>query len=81
MTMWTLQQFVDATDSYGLRLVRIQAPPPAAIVSVSPATLANGLTGATAHVTGVSMRPAAAASSIPAPASRVGSPRRSAASG
>ena len=48
MTMWTLQQFVDAADSYGLRLVRIQAPPPAVIASVSPNTLASGLTGATA---------------------------------
>ena len=36
MTMWTLQQFVDETDSYGLRLVRIQAPPPAAITSCRP---------------------------------------------
>lgn len=54
MTMWTLQPFVDAVDSWGLRLVRIVAPPPAAIASVSPASLAAGLTGATVTVTGTS---------------------------
>ena len=50
MTMWTLQQFVDAADSYGLRLVRLQAPAPAVITSLSPNTLANGLIGATVTV-------------------------------
>jgi hypothetical protein len=50
MTMWTLQQFVDAADSYGLRLVRIQAPAPAVITSLSPNMLANGLIGATVTV-------------------------------
>ena len=50
MTMWTMQQFVDEADSYGLRLVRIQAPAPAVITSLSPDTLANGLTGATVTV-------------------------------
>ncbi len=29
MTMWTIQQFCDATDSYGVRVVRLIAPPPA----------------------------------------------------
>jgi hypothetical protein len=52
MTLWTLQQFVDAVDSWGLRLVRIQAPPPAAIATLSPNTLASGLAGASITVTG-----------------------------
>ena len=34
MTLWTLQQFVDGPDSWGLQLVRIQAPPPATIAAV-----------------------------------------------
>jgi hypothetical protein len=52
MTLWTLQQFVDATDSWGLQLVRITAPPPAAIASLSPNVLASGLTGASITVAG-----------------------------
>ena len=54
MTLWTLQQFVDGFDSWGLQLVRIQAPPPATIAAVSPNTLASGLTGASLAVTGTS---------------------------
>ncbi|MGD9902375.1 MAG: Ig-like domain-containing protein [Vicinamibacterales bacterium] len=52
MTVWTLQQFVDGFDSWGLRLVRVVAPPPATITSVAPGTLAAGLTAATVTVTG-----------------------------
>ncbi len=29
MTMWTVQEFCDATDSYGVRVVKLFAPPPA----------------------------------------------------
>ncbi|HQZ40270.1 MAG TPA: Ig-like domain-containing protein [Vicinamibacterales bacterium] len=38
MTMWTLQEYVNANDSYALRLVRLLAPPPAGVTSMSPAT-------------------------------------------
>ena len=55
MTMWTMQQFVDEANSYGLRLVRVLAPAPAAITSVSPTTLGSGLTGATVTVTGAAV--------------------------
>ena len=55
MTLWTLQQFVDATDSWGLQLVRIQAPPPATIASILPSALVAGLTGATVTVTGAAV--------------------------
>jgi hypothetical protein len=54
MTLWTLQEFVDANDSYGVRLVRLLAPPPAAPVSVSPSTLATTQTGATLIVSATS---------------------------
>ncbi|MGE0359378.1 MAG: Ig-like domain-containing protein [Vicinamibacterales bacterium] len=52
MTVWTLQQFVDGFDSWGLQLVRVVAPPPATISSVSPNALAAGLAGAAVTVTG-----------------------------
>jgi hypothetical protein len=52
MTFWTLQQYVDADNSYAVRLLRMLAPPPATIVSVAPATVAAGLTNAVVTVTG-----------------------------
>lgn len=54
MTMWTLQQYVQADNSYALRLVRLLAPPPAQIASVSPAVVTTGRTGVTVTVTGSS---------------------------
>jgi hypothetical protein len=54
MTLWTLQEYVDANNSYGVRLVRLLAPPPAAPVSVSPNTLSGTQTGATLTVTATS---------------------------
>lgn len=54
MTLWTLQEFVDATNSYGVRLVRLLAPPPAAPVSVSPNTLSSTQAGATLTVSATS---------------------------
>jgi hypothetical protein len=50
MTMWTMQPYVDGPSSYGLRLVRVLSPAPPAITSLSPSTLATGLTGATVTV-------------------------------
>ena len=54
MTLWTLQQYVDATNSYAVRLTRLLAPAPAVLATVTPNTLAPGLTGATVTVTGTS---------------------------
>lgn len=36
MTMWTVQEFCDASNSYGVRVVQLIAPPPAAPSSCSP---------------------------------------------
>lgn len=51
MTMWTVQQFVDANNSYGCRVVQLKAPPPAtpnALADVVPgqASVSVTLTGA-----------------------------------
>jgi Bacterial Ig domain len=52
MTMWTLQQYVNGTNSFALRLVRLQAPPPASIVSVSPPSVTPGRSAVVVTVTG-----------------------------
>ena len=43
MTFWTLQQYVDGTNSYAVRLVRLLSPPPAAIATVSPSVIDPGV--------------------------------------
>ncbi|MEZ5420891.1 MAG: hypothetical protein R2708_26610 [Vicinamibacterales bacterium] len=54
MTMWTLQEYPNAANSYAVRLVRLQAPPPATISSLSPSTVASGQSGVLVTVTGTS---------------------------
>jgi hypothetical protein len=54
MTLWTVQEYVDANDSYGVRLVRLLAPPPATPMSVAPNTLLPTQAGATLTVTAAS---------------------------
>ena len=53
-TFWTLQQYVNATDSYAVRLVKLLAPGPATLSAgaVSPATVTAGLAGVNVTVTG-----------------------------
>jgi hypothetical protein len=51
-TVWTVQQFVDANNSYGVRVARLLAPPPA-----TPSALADvqvGLPAVTVTLTGTS---------------------------
>jgi len=38
MTMWTVQEFCDATNSYGVRVAKLIAPPPATPSSISDVT-------------------------------------------
>ena len=52
-TLWTLQQYVNASNSYAVRLTRLLAPLPAAISQLSPVTVAPGQPAATVTVTGV----------------------------
>ena len=54
MTMWTLQQYVNANDSYALRLVRLMAPPPAGLVALTPSTIAPNQANVSVTVTGSS---------------------------
>jgi hypothetical protein len=52
MTMWTIQEFCNATDSYGVQVVRLLAPGPAVPASCSPASLNAGVSGGNVVVTG-----------------------------
>jgi subtilase family serine protease len=45
MTMWTFQEYCNATNSWGLRVIELLAPPPASPASASPASMAQGTTG------------------------------------
>jgi len=54
MTMWTIQEFCDTTDSYGVRVVKLIAPPPATPVSASPPSVANNQSGVAMTITGTS---------------------------
>lgn len=52
MTMWTIQEFCNATNSYGVQVARLAAPPPATPVSCSPASVAAGQASVSVTVTG-----------------------------
>jgi hypothetical protein len=52
MSLWTIQQFCDATNSYGLRVVKLLAPPPATPLSASPAAVAAGQASVNITITG-----------------------------
>ncbi|HEV8538089.1 MAG TPA: Ig domain-containing protein, partial [Bacteroidota bacterium] len=54
MTMWTIQQFCDSTNSYGCRVAKLLAPVPATASAASPSTLAAGSTNTDVTVTGTS---------------------------
>src|SRR5436309_257118 len=52
-TMWTAQEIADATNSWGVLIVKLQAPPPATPASLNVASITIG-TSATAVLTGTS---------------------------
>ena len=58
MSVWTFQEYVSAKNQFGVRVLKLQAPPPATISSVSPNSSDAGktvdltVTGNTANGTG-----------------------------
>ncbi len=52
MTMWTVQEFSNATNSWAVRVVKLIAPPPATPASASPATIAAGQPSVNVTITG-----------------------------
>ena len=54
MTMWTIQEFCNATDSYGVQVVRLLAPPPATPSTCAPSSVATGTANVNVLLTGTS---------------------------
>jgi hypothetical protein len=55
MTMWTIQEFCDALNSYGLRVVKLLAPPPATPTTLPPTNLVAGVPSVNVVITGTSV--------------------------
>jgi hypothetical protein len=53
-TFWTFQEYCDRTNSWGVQAIQLNAPAPAALSSVSPASLCQGLASVDVKVTGIS---------------------------
>jgi hypothetical protein len=54
MTFWTFQEYANATNSWGVRVVQLQAPPPATLTSSSPNTVSAGSCSQPVDITGTS---------------------------
>jgi hypothetical protein len=55
MTMWTVQEFSNATNSWAVRVVKLIAPPPATPAVASPASVAAGQTSVNVTITGTNV--------------------------
>ncbi len=53
-TMWTFQEYCDATNSWGVRAVQLRAPPPATPATANPSTIGPGLPSVNVVITGTS---------------------------
>jgi hypothetical protein len=54
MTVWTFQEYADVTNSWAVRAVKLQAPPPATPVSASPPSISQGVASTIVTITGTS---------------------------
>jgi hypothetical protein len=54
MTIWTFQEWCDATNSWGVQVVQLKAPPPATPASVAPSSVCAGLSSVSVAVIGSS---------------------------
>ena len=54
MTMWTIQEFCSSTNNYGVRVLQINAPPPATPASCVPPSVTSGTSNTTIVLTGTS---------------------------
>jgi hypothetical protein len=54
MTFWTFQEYANVTNSWGVRVIQLKAPPPATPSSASPNNLSLGQASVSVQVTGTS---------------------------
>jgi len=55
MTMWTIQQYCNGTNTYGTRVVKLNAPPPATPTTAAPLTVPQGTPSQNVVITGTSV--------------------------
>jgi len=55
MTMWTIEEYCNAVDTYGVRVVQLRAPLPASPSTASPAAVNAGLPSVSVTITGTSI--------------------------
>lgn len=60
MTAWTIQQFCDATNSYGVRVAKLLAPPPPPTLTAAPSSIAAARASVNIVITGSGITAAAA---------------------
>ncbi|MCU1268138.1 MAG: hypothetical protein JWM21_4456 [Acidobacteria bacterium] len=54
MTMWTVQQYCSAADTYGLQVAKLMAPPPATPATSSPSSVSVNQPSVNVTITGTS---------------------------
>ncbi len=54
MTMWTVQEYCNANNSWGVQVIKLLAPPPAIPTSCSPATVTQGVANVSVTIQGIS---------------------------
>jgi hypothetical protein len=55
MTFWTFQEYANATNSWGVRVIKLLAPPPATPSSASPSSVPQGSQSVNVTITGTSI--------------------------
>ena len=53
MTFWTVQEYCNANNSWGVQVVKLLAPLPATPIGVSPLVVTQGVTNVTVTITGL----------------------------
>jgi hypothetical protein len=53
-TLWTFQEYADAVNSWGVRVMKLIAPPPATPASASPSSIRRGVASIDVTITGTS---------------------------
>lgn len=60
MTAWTIQQFCNATNSYGVQVAKLLAPPPPPTLAAAPSSITSGQASVNVVITGSGITAAAA---------------------
>jgi hypothetical protein len=55
MTFWTFQEYANATNSWGVRVIKLKAPPPATPSSASPSSVPQGSSSVPVTITGTAI--------------------------